>query len=454
MKELNACIITIGDELLIGQTIDTNSAFISQQLNRIGIWVKRRIAIGDVKEEIIETIRQQGKDCAVLIITGGLGPTNDDITKTTLCEYFGSKLVTNQQALDNVVNIFTKLNKPVLQRNLTQAEVPNNCIVLQNPRGTAPGMWFEGLFPSASGIEKQGKTEGSIEPTEQTSDSFEQAPSAAIVISLPGVPDEMKGLMEQEVIPRLTEILDLPCVLHRTLLTAGVGESTIADTIIDFENNLPPYIKLAYLPAYGQVRLRLTGRSNEKELLEQELNKQFAQLKTLVQQWMVADTDISLVEAVSKLLHKSNKTVATAESCTGGHIAQLFTSLPGSSAIYNGSVVAYAYEAKEDLLNVQKQTLQQHGAVSEETVTEMLKGALNALNVDYAIATSGIMGPGGGTADKPVGTVWMAVGNRKKIVAVRHHFRFHRQRNIEMAAQTALTLSWRFISEQEGESLG
>src|ERR1700694_4112937 len=225
MKEVNASIITIGDELLIGQTIDTNSAFIGQELNRIGIWVKRRVAVGDLRAEILEALEEQSHVAQRVIIPGGLGPTADDITKPTLCAYFGTQLIVNEEALQNVKDIFQKLNRPMTGRNLSQAEVPGNCTVLPNARGTAPGMWFE----------KDG----------------------VIYVSLPGVPHEMKGFMQQSVIPRLQEKLLLPGGVHRTLLTAGVGESTLADTIADFEKDLPPHIKLAYLPAYGLVRLRL-----------------------------------------------------------------------------------------------------------------------------------------------------------------------------------------------------
>lgn len=419
MKEVNAAIITIGDELLIGQTIDTNSAFIAQELNKIGIWVKRRIAVGDVKEEILNALKEQSRDCEVIIITGGLGPTADDITKPALCEHFGSTLIVDEGALQNVKDIFTKLNRPLIERNLKQAEVPDNCDVLPNKKGTAPGMWFG---------------------------SGGQGP---IYISLPGVPNEMKGLMRDSVISKLKETFELPVVTHRTLLTSGIGESMIADHIADFENNLPPHIKLAYLPAYGMVRLRLTARGESKDTME--LDHLFHQLKFLVQQWMVADEDIPLQEAVIRLLKTKKKTLATAESCTGGYIAHLITSVAGSSAVYNGSIVAYANEAKENLLGVAKHTLQQFGAVSEQTATEMIAGVLKQLKTDYAIATSGIMGPNGGTAEKPVGTVWMAVGSKEKIRAIKMHFRFDRERNIELTAHTALTLLYRFIKEQGDE---
>lgn len=418
MKEVNASIITIGDELLIGQTIDTNSAYIAQELNRIGIWIRRRIAIGDLRTEILDALQDQARTAQVIIITGGLGPTADDITKPTLCEYFGSKIVVDESALKNVQDIFRRLNRPMIDRNLKQAEVPDNCTVLPNLRGTAPGMWFE----------KDG----------------------VIYVSLPGVPHEMKGLMESSVIPRLLQQLELPGVVHRTLLTSGIGESVLADTIADFENALPPHIKLAYLPAYGLVRLRLTGRGAPVEEVEKGVVERFNMLKPLVKEWMVAEEDIPLEEAVSRLLRLKGKTLATAESCTGGYLARLITAKAGASSIYNGSVVSYSNEAKEDLLGVQKTTLEQYGAVSEQTVTEMARGAMQQLKTDFAIATSGIMGPDGGSPEKPVGTVWIAVSNAKKIKAVRHNFRFDRGRNIELTAHTALTLLYRFIQEEEG----
>lgn len=471
MKNIDAAIITIGDELLIGQTIDTNSAFIAQELNKIGIWVKRRIAIGDVKEEILNALKEQSKDCEVIIITGGLGPTADDITKPTLCEYFDSKLVVDEGALQNVKNIFTRLNRPLIERNLKQAEVPDKCIVLPNKRGTAPGMWFSPPPTTAHKMENGAKASSRWEE-EKDFNSVEQNSSAlkkqqenktmshlssptegqgAVYISLPGVPHEMKGLLIDSVIPKLKETFELPVVLHRTLLTSGIGESQLADHITEFENSLPPYIKLAYLPAYGLVRLRLTSRGNDRNVIEEELNNLFTQLKSLTKEWMVADEDISLQEAVIRLLKSKNKTVSSAESCTGGNIAHLITSIAGSSTVYKGSVVSYANEAKENMLGIKEETLKQFGAVSEQTVTEMVQGALKQLRTDFAIATSGIMGPDGGTKEKPVGTVWIAVGNNKNIKASKHFFRFDRARNIELTSHTALTMLFRFVKEQEGE---
>ena len=415
MQEVNASIITIGDELLIGQTIDTNSAFIGTELNKIGIWVKRRIAIGDVKEEILQILKEQSKENQVIIITGGLGPTADDITKPALCSYFGSNLVVNEEVLQNVKDIFNRLNRPLLERNLKQAEVPDNCMVLNNTRGTAPGMWFE----------KDG----------------------VIYISLPGVPHEMKGLIELSVIPKLKSSFDLPAIVHKTLITAGKGESEIAELITDFESNLPQYIKLAYLPSYGMVRLRLTGKSNNKETLDTELSALFDNLKQLVKEWMVADEDISIEQAVSKQLKKLGKTLATAESCTGGYISHVITSHSGSSQFFQGTVVSYSNDVKINVLGVQPSTLEKYGAVSEQTVVEMAKGALNVLKTDYVIATSGIMGPDGGSPDKPVGTVWIAVANKKSVKANKFSFRFDRKRNIALTSNAALNMLRKFILE-------
>ncbi|MBO9684578.1 MAG: nicotinamide-nucleotide amidohydrolase family protein [Flavisolibacter sp.] len=466
MNEVNAAIITIGDELLIGQTIDTNSAFIAQELNQIGIWVKRRIAIGDVKEEILKALEEQSRDCNVIIITGGLGPTADDITKPALCEYFGSKLVMHQPTLEHVTYLFEHVFRrpmPLLERNRKQAEVPDVCTVLKNERGTAPGMWF-GPSPTTTpkvqdGAKAPSRWEGdkdsdSAETSDKKSFSSLSSPTGGqggVVISLPGVPHEMKGLMLDSVIPKLKETFELPVVLHKTLLTSGIGESSLAEHIAGFENKLPSHIKLAYLPAYGMVRLRLTSKGSDQTLIKNELDDLFAQLKSLVKKWMVADEDISLPDAVIRLLKSKKKTVSTAESCTGGNIAHLITSIAGSSAVYNGSVVSYANEAKKDLLLVKEETLQQFGAVSEPTVTEMVSGALKELKTDYAIATSGIMGPDGGTPEKPVGTVWIAVGNNKRIMALQHSFRFDRERNIELTTHNALSMLYRFVKEEEGE---
>lgn len=416
MEKVIASIITIGDELLIGQVIDTNSAFIAQELNKAGVWVKRRVAVGDSKEEIIRALDEESRDTNIIIITGGLGPTADDITKPVLAEYFGGKLIVNEEVKKHLIYLFEQVfRRPIIERNLKQAEVPDVCTVLPNARGTAPGMWFE----------KNGK----------------------VFVSLPGVPHEMKGLIINEVVPRLQQAFSMPFIAHRTLLTAGIGESFLAETILHWEERLPAHLKLAYLPNYGMVRLRITGWATDKEQLEKELDAEFVALKTLVREWLVTDEDNTLQMALSKLLRSLNKTMATAESCTGGYIAHLITAIPGASTIFKGGIISYDNEIKIRELHVSPATLRSAGAVSEEVVKEMASGALAAMNTDYAVAVSGIMGPDGGTTEKPVGTVWVAVGDRHKLVTQKFLFRFDRDRNIEMTATQALNLLRKFIVE-------
>ena len=410
-----ASIITIGDELLIGQVIDTNSAWMAQELNKAGIRVVRRVAVGDVWDEIWTALDEEQKHAAIILITGGLGPTADDITKPLLCKYFGGKMIVNEDARQNVLDIFTKLNRPIIERNLLQAQVPDVCKVLLNKRGTAPGMSFN----------KDGK----------------------IFVSLPGVPHEMKGLMSDDVIPMLQKQFKFPTIIHKTLLTAGVGESFLAELVKDFEEALPKHIKLAYLPNYGMVRLRLTTTGFGKTETENEVTQLFNSLQTLVKDYLVTDIDEPMERVVGKLLVAKGKTMCTAESCTGGYIAHLLTSIPGSSKFFDAGVVSYSYKAKEDLLQVDKETLESKGAVSEEIVTQMAKGALKNMRSDYVIAVSGIMGPDGGMPDKPVGTVWIAVGNKEKIQAQKLYFRFDRTRNIQLTAMNALNLLRRFILE-------
>lgn len=416
MQKVNASIITIGDELLIGQTIDTNSAFIAQELNKIGVWVRRRVAVGDVYDDIWQALDEESKQSQIIIITGGLGPTADDITKPLLCEYFGGKLVMDEKVLAHVEYLFEKVFRrpmPLLDRNKKQAEVPDVCKVLHNARGTAPGMLFE-----------------------KNDVSF---------ISLPGVPHEMKGLIKAEVLPYIKTKFALPAIVHATAFTFGQGESQLAELLKDFEPALPSHIKLAYLPSYGMVKLRLTSQGDEKEKVEAELMPYFKQLQELVSEFLVTDKDEGLEITVGKLLKAKSKTMATAESCTGGYIAHLITSQPGSSAYYKGSVVSYANTVKEDVLGVSPDTLQSVGAVSEETVKEMVAGALQQIKTDYAIAVSGIMGPDGGTEEKPVGTVWIAVANKEKTETIKLNLRFDRQRNIIITANQALNFLRKFI---------
>lgn len=419
MKTPLASLITIGDELLIGQTIDTNSAYIAQQLNLLGIWVRRRVAVGDSKEEILSTLREESLHSSILIITGGLGPTADDITKPLLCEYFGSKLIRDEVTLAHIQYLFEKVYKrpgAMLERNIKQADVPDNCTVLHNPSGTAPGMLFT----------KEG----------------------VIYISLPGVPREMKDLMQTAVLPYLEKNIFRPSIAHRSVLTCGIGESMLAELLTEFESSLPSHISLAYLPNYGMVKLRLTAKNEMGANLDSELRELTQRLCTLTADYLVTDQDISMEALVGQLLQQRQMTLATAESCTGGLIAHQISTVPGASEYFKGSVVCYSNEAKENLLGVQHSTLQKHGAVSEETVTEMVGAVLALMNADVAVAVSGIMGPGGGTAEKPVGTVFIAVGNANKIITQRLKIGFDRARNTQQTALFALNLLRKFIVSQ------
>jgi nicotinamide-nucleotide amidase len=417
MQTIKASIITIGDELLIGQVIDTNSAWIAQQLNKIGMWVHKRVAVGDVREEIWEVLDEESKVSNVILITGGLGPTADDITKPLLCDYFGGKMIMNEEVLAHVTHLFEHVFKrpmPLLESNRKQAEVPDVCTVLKNDAGTAPGMLFE----------KNGK----------------------IFISMPGVPHEMQFIMQNSVLPLLKNKFHLPFIDHRTLITMNVGESFLAERIKDFEKDLPANIKLAYLPNHGMVRLRLTAQG-EKNDVEKSLQENFNTLKNLIDDVMVIDEDISFEMLLGRLLKQKNKTVATAESCTGGYIAHLITSIAGSSEYFKGSIVSYDNSIKKNVLHVDDITLNTVGAVSEETVEQMIEGVLSLMQTDYAVAVSGIMGPGGGSEEKPIGTVWIAVGNKNKIETKKFKFRFNRKRNIELTAVNALYLLCEFIKK-------
>lgn len=411
---IEASVITIGDELMIGQVIDTNSAFIAQLLNNEGFWMRRRVAVGDNYEEMRRAFDQESKHSKIVLITGGLGPTADDITKPFLCDYFGTKMVMNEDVLKHVKHLFENVYKrPLIERNIKQAEVPESCTVIHNSRGTAPGMMFE----------KDG----------------------VVYISMPGVPHEMKGMMTEKVIPLLKARFHTGHILHQTLLTAGVGESFLAEHIVRWETALPTHFKLAYLPNYGMVRLRITGTGPDKNKLQLELDDQFAALKELVREWLVTDQDLTIPQVLSNILKERKQTVATAESCTGGYIAHLLTREAGASLIYDGSIISYSNRVKNKLLQVKDETLTSYGAVSEETVREMISGVLVALKTDYAIAVSGIMGPDGGTEAKPVGTVWIAVGNKDTIVTQQFNFRFDRSRNIEMTANNALNMLRKFV---------
>jgi nicotinamide-nucleotide amidase len=400
-------IITIGDELLIGQVIDTNSAWMAEQLNMVGIRVHQITSISDNEEHILTTLKEASTRAQLILITGGLGPTKDDITKHTLCKYFDTTLVFSEDAYKNVERLFAARGVAVTELNRLQAMVPANCKVIPNPNGTAPCMWFE----------KEG----------------------CIYVSMPGVPFEMKAIMEEQIIPRLLDKLN-QVIIHRTILTEGVGESMLASIIEPWEGSLPSYIKLAYLPQPGMVRLRLTAYGTDRTELQDAITKAEKELYPYAGKFIYGFDDDTMESVIGKLLRKKGMTLSTAESCTGGNIAQLITSIAGSSDYFKGSVVAYANEIKEEFLGVPHQVLVEHGAVSEQTVIAMAEGIRKRFLTDYSIAVSGIAGPTGGTEEKPVGTTWIAVATPKETIARKFLFGDHRGRNIRKASVSGLNM--------------
>jgi nicotinamide-nucleotide amidase len=405
---MNVEIITIGDELLIGQVIDTNSAWMAEHLNLIGLKVHQITSISDSREHILTTLAEAAKRVKIILITGGLGPTKDDITKQTLCEYFDTTLVFHEPSYQNVVKLFRQRGMELNELNRRQAEMPAVCTPIPNPNGTAAGMWFE----------KDG----------------------VIYVSMPGVPFEMKPMMLDEIMPRLAQQFNGAFLIHKTVLTHGVGESTLAGMIEKWENNLPENIKLAYLPQPGIVRLRLSAGGNDKGKLKKEVDNQIKKLRRIIPELVFGYDTETLEEVIGKLLLDRDKTLSTAESCTGGYIAHLITSIPGSSLYFKGSMVAYANEVKIDYLGVPPVDLFKHGAVSREVVSQMAYGAQQRFGTDYAIAVSGIAGPDGGTAEKPVGTTWIGLATPKGVMAREFLFGEHRGRNIRKAALAALNL--------------
>lgn len=399
-------LINIGDELLIGQVVNTNASWMSAYLNENGMRVCRVFTIADNADEIKNALQQAMSTADVVIITGGLGPTKDDITKHTLCSFFSSQLVSHEPSLENVRRIFEQRNYPMTPLNEAQALVPECCRVLLNKWGTAPGMWFE----------KDGR----------------------VVVSLPGVPSEMKGLMREEVVPLLQEKFSVESIYHKNVLTFGIGESFLSDKIEQWELALPENIRLAYLPKDGVVRLRLSAYGNNFAELEKQVACEVEKLRAIVGEYIFGYDDDTLESVVGKLLSEQGMTLATAESCTGGTIAQLLTSVSGASAYYMGGVVAYANEAKEQLLGVKRATLEQHGAVSRQTAEEMALGAKRRFVTDCAVATTGIAGPTGGTEDKPVGTVWIAVATPSGVEAQCFSFGDDRAKNVMRASYQAL----------------
>lgn len=408
-----ASIITIGDEILYGRTVDTNSAWMGRALSDMGIRVNDIRSISDDRQDILDALAAVPASVQLVLITGGLGPTKDDITKQTLAEYFNTELVMNEEILALLEEFFSKRGRAMLQVNRDQALMPAACTPLRNDRGTAWGMWFE----------RDGK----------------------VYVSMPGVPREMKALMEQQVLPRVKEQFDLPIIIHEHLLTAGIGESYIAEKIADLEDALPPEIRLAYLPDFGMVKLRLTARGTDRASLQALLDEQVTKFVERIGRYIYGRDEDRFEAAIGNILLEQGKTLATAESCTGGTIGSMITRIPGSSAYYMGGVVSYSNQAKMDMLGVQASTLDEHGAVSEQTVTEMVAGACERLHTDVAIAVSGIAGPGGGTEEKPVGTVWVAVGNAARTVTRCYHFPTDREHNIALSSVMAMELMRKYL---------
>ena len=405
---MTAEIISIGDELLIGQVVNTNASWISEKLNLVGIRVHQVSTISDNREHILTALQEAEKRVDIILITGGLGPTKDDITKETLCEYFETKLVFSEEVFENIKKLFGKRGLTLSTPNKKQAEIPEACIPITNNHGSAAGMWFE----------KAGR----------------------IFVSMPGVPFEMKPMITEYIIPEIQKKYNSHSIVHKTVLTQGIGESWLAQKIEAWEDKLPENIKLAYLPQPGIVRLRLTAIGENKNILENQVNEEIEKLLPIIPKYFFGYDKDQLYEIVGELLRTQKQSVSTAESCTGGYIAHLITSVAGSSDYFKGSVVAYANEIKQQLLGVKEKSLIDHGAVSESVVIEMADGVRKKFNADYAIATSGVAGPGGGTEEKPVGTTWIAIATPDKTIARHFLFGEHRERNIRKTALTALNM--------------
>lgn len=413
MGNIAASIITIGDELLIGQTIDTNSAWIARELNLLGIDVVRRVAVGDNRKSIISSLDEELSLASLVIITGGLGPTADDITKPLLNEYFGGKLVIDERVLDHIKDIFSRRNRPFLDRNMKQAEVPDTCTVLFNKMGTAPGMWFE----------KNGK----------------------VVISLPGVPFEMVAIMEDEALPRIAAAFSSDALLHYTIVTAGEGESFIAEKLQDLESALPGHISLAYLPGFGIVKLRLTGRGANAPALAREIEYHRDLIVARLSNIVVCLEDIPMEQVLGRWFTGHSATIGLAESCTGGNIGHHITQVPGATNYFRGSLVCYQNEVKEKLLGVSHHTIERFGAVSEEVVLEMVHGAMSVLQPDVAFAITGLLSAVD-NATVPVGRVWMAVADKNRVKSKEYNFRYDRERNKEMATAFGMLMIWKFVT--------
>ncbi len=408
MSIVTAEIIAIGDELLYGQIMDTNSHWISQELDAVGVRVVRKTTVGDNRTDILTAFEEASKRANLILITGGLGPTQDDLTKPLLAEYFGCEIVEVPEAVAAVSAYFTRRGREMTRLNILQGHLPTCCTYVPNEVGTAPGMWFE--------------------------------QKGCYWMSMPGVPHEMKKLVKDFVLPKLSQVFDLPVIYHKLIKTAGIGESWLADLIKDWENALPNHIRLAYLPSLGHVKLRLTAFGQDKKLLATEVDQQIHYVLPLISSYVYGYDEETLETAIGKLLKNAGKTLALAESCSGGYISHLITTVPGSSNYLRGTVVPYHNDLKEQVLGVSSATLAQHGAVSEETVREMAAGVKKLFGADFALASSGIAGPDGGTPDKPVGTVWIACAGPDFVEAKLLQLTQDRLINIQLTGVAVLNL--------------
>lgn len=408
MKKILAEIIAIGDELLYGQTLDTNSHWISGELDKVGIKVVRRTTVGDIESEILTAFAEAEKRADIILITGGLGPTNDDLTKPCLAKYFNCNIVIFEDALRDVTTFFASRGRELTELNRQQASLPECCTAVRNTMGTAPGMWFD-----------RGEK---------------------VFVSMPGVPHEMKKMMTDTVIPQLLEKYETPFIRHQIIKTVGIGESFLAEKIAAWENALPPHIKLAYLPSLGEVKLRLTAIGQSSELLDAELKEWVEKLKPLASQYIYGYNETPLEAVIGQLLRDRKLTLSIAESCTGGYLSHLITSIPGSSEYFLGTMIPYAYEIKMRQLGVKPETLEKYGAVSEPTIIEMANIVRAKFSTDIGVATSGIAGPGGATPEKPVGTVWIAYSDKHQTVTRKLQLSSDRMINIRMSSVAVLNL--------------
>ena len=408
MKPILAELLTIGDEILYGQIVDTNSQWMSVELDKVGIKVVRKTSIGDTESEILTALAEAEKRADIILITGGLGPTSDDLTKPCLAKYFNCELKMHEEALAEVSEFFKSRGRELTEVNRQQAALPVCCTKITNAIGTAPGMWFD----------KNGK----------------------VFMSMPGVPHEMKLMMRERVIPKLLNTFTLPTIIHKVIRTCGIGESFLAEKISAWEKSLPPHIKLAYLPSLGEVKLRLTGFGEDAAKLKKEIDELVDKIQPIAGEYIFGYDEETLEEAIGKLLRQKKLTISVAESCTGGYLSHMITSVPGSSEYFIGSMIPYAYEIKMRQLGVKPETLEKYGAVSEPTINEMANVVRARFSTDIGVATSGIAGPGGATPDKPVGTVWIAYSDKHQTVTKKLQLSKDRAINIRMASVMVLNL--------------